>query len=66
MQTVEMAKDFFGYFITGTDTGVGKTCSTVALMRYFKNRGRTVLGMKPVASGCQVRDGILKNEDALL
>ena len=61
-----MGKDFFGYFITGTDTGVGKTCSTVALMRYYKNQGRTVLGMKPVASGCLVRDGILKNEDALL
>ncbi|GFO72003.1 dethiobiotin synthetase [Bathymodiolus japonicus methanotrophic gill symbiont] len=55
-----------GYFITGTDTGIGKTWSTVALMQYFKNQGKTVLGMKPVASGCDELDGRLKNEDALL
>lgn len=54
------------YFITGTDTEVGKTWSTVALMRYFKNQGKTVIGMKPVASGCRLQDGELKNEDALL
>ncbi len=28
-----------GYFVTGTDTGIGKTWSTVALMQYFKNQG---------------------------
>ncbi len=55
-----------GYFITGTDTGIGKTWSTVALMQYFKNQGKTVIGMKPVASGCEKIDGQLKNEDALL
>ncbi len=55
-----------GYFITGTDTGIGKTWSTIALMQYFKNHGKTVLGMKPVASGCIELDGQLKNEDALL
>lgn len=55
-----------GYFITGTDTNVGKTWATVALMRYFKNRGKSVAGMKPVASGCVMQDGQLKNEDALL
>lgn len=55
-----------GYFITGTDTGIGKTWSTVALMQYFKNQGQTVLGMKPIASGCDEVDGSLKNEDALL
>ncbi len=54
------------YFITGTDTHVGKTWTTIALMRYFKNRGASVLGMKPVASGCIMRDGGLKNADALL
>jgi dethiobiotin synthetase len=31
-----------GYFITGTDTGIGKTWSTVALMQYFKNQGKSV------------------------
>ncbi|MCK9637676.1 MAG: dethiobiotin synthase [Methylobacter tundripaludum] len=55
-----------GYFITGTDTNVGKTWATIALMRYFKSRGKSVAGMKPVASGCLMQDGRLKNEDALL
>jgi len=62
-----------GYFITGTDTNVGKTWATIALMRYFKKQGKIVVGMKPVASGCSLpctawerQDGRLKNEDALL
>lgn len=55
-----------GYFITGTDTNVGKTWATITLMRYFKRRGKSVAGMKPVASGCLMQDGQLKNEDALL
>ncbi len=55
-----------GYFITGTDTGVGKTWVTLAVMRYFSLRGATVVGMKPVAAGCEAVDGLLKNSDALL
>ncbi|MFA6052135.1 MAG: dethiobiotin synthase [Methylobacter sp.] len=55
-----------GYFITGTDTNVGKTWATIALMRHFKAQGKAVVGMKPVAAGCFMRDGQLKNEDALL
>ena len=62
-----------GYFITGTDTNAGKTWATIALMRYFKQQGKSVAGMKPVASGCsfpcaawECQDGQLKNEDALL
>lgn len=55
-----------GFFITGTDTNVGKTWVTVTLMRYFQARGKTVVGMKPVASGCEFIDGKLRNEDALL
>jgi dethiobiotin synthetase len=55
-----------GYFITGTDTNAGKTCATIALMRYFKQQGKTIVGMKPVASGGIVEKGGLKNEDALL
>jgi len=54
------------FFITGTDTGAGKTWSTVALMHYFKQQGLSVIGMKPVAAGCEWIDGQLKNEDALL
>jgi dethiobiotin synthetase len=55
-----------GYFITGTDTNVGKTWATVALMRYFQGKGKSVVGMKPVASGCSLLDGMLVNADALL
>jgi len=55
-----------GYFITGTDTNVGKTWATVALMRYFQKQGKSVVGMKPVSAGCLLQDGRLKNEDALL
>ena len=55
-----------GFFITGTDTSVGKTWATVTLMRYFQAQGKTVVGMKPVASGGELIDGQLRNEDALL
>ena len=55
-----------GFFITGTDTGVGKTWATLALMRYFKTQGLSVIGMKPVAAGCEWQNGLLQNEDALL
>ncbi|CAG7857178.1 dethiobiotin synthetase [biofilm metagenome] len=54
------------YFITGTDTNIGKTWATIALMEYFKSRGTSVIGMKPVASGCEVINGKLVNADALL
>lgn len=40
-----------GYFITGTDTGVGKTLVSCALLHAFATRGKTVAGMKPVAAG---------------
>lgn len=54
-----------GYFITGTDTNVGKTWATLALMTYFKQKQQCVLGMKPVASGCEQQDGQWRNADAL-
>jgi dethiobiotin synthetase len=54
------------YFITGTDTDVGKTWATLAFMHYVKQQGKTVIGMKPVAAGCALQDGQLKNDDALL
>lgn len=53
------------FFITGTDTEVGKTLVTQALMQAAIESGRKVLGYKPVASGCQLIDGELKNSDAL-
>lgn len=55
-----------GFFITGTDTDVGKTWSSVALMRHLQQQGRRVAGMKPVAAGCEWLDGGWRNGDALL
>ena len=40
------------YFITGTDTGVGKTLVACALLRAFVKQGKKAVGMKPVAAGC--------------
>jgi len=54
-----------GYFVTGTDTGVGKTVVSLGLVRAFKARGRRVAAMKPVASGCTEQGGALRNDDAL-
>jgi dethiobiotin synthetase len=49
------------YFITGTDTGVGKTLVSCALLHAFAARGLRVAGFKPVAAGCDEDD---HNEDA--
>lgn len=53
-----------GYFITGTDTGCGKTEITLGLMQLLQDHGRSVLGMKPVASGALPTKEGLRNEDA--
>jgi len=50
------------YFITGTDTNVGKTLISCALLHGFAAQGWRVVGMKPVAAGCNV-DG--QNDDLL-
>jgi len=54
-----------GYFITGTDTGVGKTVVTLGLMQALQDQGKTVVAMKPVASGCEPTAAGLVNADAL-
>ncbi len=53
-----------GFFITGTDTGCGKTEITLGLMQRLQNHGKIVLGMKPVASGAANTAEGLRNEDA--
>jgi dethiobiotin synthetase len=53
-----------GFFVTGTDTGVGKTCVSLGLMRALQCGGLSVAGMKPVASGCQALNDELFNDDA--
>jgi dethiobiotin synthetase len=52
-------------FVTGTDTGVGKTRIAAALCRGLAARGARVAAMKPVASGCSLTPQGLRNEDAL-
>ena len=42
-----------GFFVTGTDTGVGKTLVACALLRAFAEAGKSVAGMKPIAAGCE-------------
>ena len=54
------------FFITGTDTGVGKTWFTVAFMAALKERGLNVMGMKPIATGAEKIKDRLINEDAKL
>jgi dethiobiotin synthetase len=54
-----------GYFVTGTDTGVGKTATSVALLHALRAEGRRAVGMKPVASGCERTSQGWRNEDAL-
>jgi len=53
------------FFVTGTDTGVGKTLVSSAMLRALRRRGRSVAGMKPVASGSDPTTAGLRNEDAL-
>ena len=53
-----------GVFVTGTDTGIGKTHASVALVRAHRACGRHAIGMKPVASGCRETHEGLRNEDA--
>jgi dethiobiotin synthetase len=55
-----------GLFITGTDTGVGKTLVGAGLLALFKDRGFDVGVMKPVESGCRLENGRLIPEDATL
>ncbi|MCX7556095.1 dethiobiotin synthase [Xanthomonadaceae bacterium JHOS43] len=53
------------FFITGTDTGIGKTVAACALLRAFAARGLRAVGMKPVAAGCERTTDGWRNEDAL-
>lgn len=54
-----------GFFITGTDTDVGKTTIALGLMVALKNTGLTVAAMKPVSAGCAQTEQGLRNDDAV-
>lgn len=50
-------------FVTGTDTEVGKTVATCALLHALRKSGRTAVGLKPIASGARRTPDGLRNED---
>eukprot|EP01034_Spumella_vulgaris_P044620 gene44620-55521_t len=54
----------FACFVTGTDTEIGKTLTSSALLHALVKQGVRACGMKPVAAGAEIRDGELHNEDA--
>jgi len=53
-----------GWFITGTDTGVGKTRIACLLLEALAREGKPAMGMKPVASGCRATGAGPRSEDA--
>ena len=53
------------YYITGTDTGIGKSVASAALLHALRARGLRAVGMKPIASGCEMTADGWRNEDAL-
>ncbi len=52
-----------GFFVTGTDTGIGKTTVSCALLHAFSTHGYTAVGMKPVVSGRE--DGLWQDVENL-
>ena len=53
-----------GLFVTATDTGVGKTLISCAIILALRRTGLRVVGMKPVASGCEATAAGLVSDDA--
>ncbi|WP_374041337.1 dethiobiotin synthase [Massilia sp. IC2-278] len=54
----------FACFVTGTDTEIGKTLVSAAILHKLVESGQRACGMKPVAAGAELRDGELHNDDA--
>jgi len=54
-----------GWFVTGTDTGIGKSLASATLLHALRTRGLRAVGMKPLASGCESTPQGWRNEDAL-
>src|SRR5690625_7065942 len=53
------------FFVTGTNTGVGKTWVACELLKQASRANKRCYGVKPVASGCTQVQGELRNEDAM-
>ena len=60
-----MTQQHKAFFITGTDTGVGKTYVACKLIQQYVAQGYKVVGMKPVAAGCDLVNGEWVNDDVL-
>lgn len=58
--------DIRNIYVTGTDTGIGKSIVSAALLHALRARGLRAVGMKPVASGCERTPGGWRNDDARL
>jgi dethiobiotin synthetase len=56
----------FACFVTGTDTEIGKTLVSAAILHKLVQQGQRACGMKPIAAGAEERDGELHNEDAAM
>ena len=54
------------YFITGTDTGIGKTFITCGLLSFLQSKDLKVVGLKPISAGVQIFDEQKLNEDVFL
>lgn len=54
----------FACFVTGTDTEIGKTLVSAAILHALVDTGVRACGMKPVAAGAEMRNGRLHNDDA--
>lgn len=55
----------FSVYVSGTDTGIGKTLASSALLHALRGHGLRAIGMKPVASGSEQINGQWRNADAL-
>lgn len=53
------------YFVAGTDTNVGKTLVSAAILTKVASRNKRVVGLKPIAAGCENTEAGLRNDDAL-
>ena len=53
----------FQCFVTGTDTEIGKTLISSTLLFALAQQGVRAAGMKPIAAGAEMRDGLLHNDD---
>ncbi|WP_111268181.1 dethiobiotin synthase [Marilutibacter maris] len=65
-ETAPSAATAIGVFVTGTDTGIGKSVASACLLHALRAQGLRASGMKPVASGCEPSPDGWRNEDALL